>query len=559
MIIQLKILLAIIYSSTFIFCINRPFYNNSKWDNPKIVPDIIINSNQEKNSFLNFGHSECSLAFLEKYKYIFSENGIEFIEKSKYINKGDKENCITKKSLNHTYTITDIKIEGGDNLNYTVNSDDTIEFYFNLQSKKKAIITYKAFYKENLSKFYYQFRTYIGRYTKYIFRARQPLEIIGTKNGWLNEAKQKNGAIYCYSNGNNKNGFYETLYLSAYGIKFKSELSISLDFTIGRILKYIKVPNLHEFGNNEIITNKVLSNLKENEYTVENDKRFITIKSNKRYRKFHFTFLKEFQSKLDNEWIMKGADLVNTCTIKTKNKVIEILSNSNSKEKDYIILGRWVYNNIEYKEVCSGAEMTVDEILEKKVGVCHHKTLLYNSFLNCIGIDAMYTNGFAHTKNNNNIDLETRHAWTVAKIDGKWIPLDSTWNIFNGKLHLGHIFRYYGEKYRSTSGDWGIFGFTSSTNEEKSESIPVNLKITALNFFSRELDDDDEGDFDILEDDDEGEGDFEITFNNYYIYIIIILLVVIFYILVICFIRRKRRNKNEGLLNKDCELNDLND
>ena len=167
MIIQLKILLAIIYSSTFIFCINRPFYNNSKWDNPKIVPDIIINSNQEKNSFLNFDHSE------EKYyKYIFSENGIEFIEKSKYINKGDKENCIIKKSLNHTYTITDIKIEGGDNLNYTVNSDDTIEFYFNLQSKKKAIITYKAFYKENLSKFCYEFRAYIGRYTKYIFRAR---------------------------------------------------------------------------------------------------------------------------------------------------------------------------------------------------------------------------------------------------------------------------------------------------------------------------------------------------------------------------------------------------
>ena len=33
--------------------------------------------------------------------------------------------------------------------------------------------------------------------------------------------------------------------------------------------------------------------------------------------------------------------------------------------------------------------MTLDEILEKKVGVCHHMTLLYNSFLNCINIDAM--------------------------------------------------------------------------------------------------------------------------------------------------------------------------
>ena len=186
--------------------------------------------------------------------------------------------------------------------------------------------------------------------------------------------------------------------------------------------------------------------------------------------------------------------------------------------------------------------MTVDEILEKKVGVCHHMTLLYNSFLNCINIDAMYTNGFAHTENNNNIDLETRHAWTVAKIDEKWIPLDATWNIFNGKLHLGHIFRYYGEKYRDTSGDWGIFGFILSSNEEKllSESIPASLKITALNFFSRELEDDDEGDFDI-------------TFNDYSIYIIIISSVVIVFILVICFIcciKRKRRKEKEDLFDQ---------
>ena len=245
MIIQLKILLAIIYSSAFIFCINRPFYNNSEWENPEIVPDILINSNQENNSFLNFGHSECYLEFVEKYyKYIFSEDGIEFISKLKYKNEGNKENCILKIFFNHIYIIIDTKIEGGDNLNYTVNSDDTIEFYFNLQSKKNAIITYKAFYKENLSKFRYKFRTYIGRFTKYIFRARQPLEIIGTENGWLNETKQKNGAIYCYSNGNIKDGFYETLYLSAYGITFKSELSVSLDFTIGRILKYQIYMNL---------------------------------------------------------------------------------------------------------------------------------------------------------------------------------------------------------------------------------------------------------------------------------------------------------------------------
>ena len=68
---------------------------------------------------------------------------------------------------------------------------------------------------------------------------------------------------------------------------------------------------MYEFGNNEIISDKVLSNLKENEFTIENDKRFVTIKSNERYRKFNFIFSKEFQSKIDNEWVMEGADLEN--------------------------------------------------------------------------------------------------------------------------------------------------------------------------------------------------------------------------------------------------------
>ena len=153
----------------------------------------------------------------------------------------------------------------------------------------------------------------------------------------------------------------------------------------------------------------------------------------------------------------------------------------------------------------------------------------------------MYTNGFAHTENNNNIDLEKRHAWTVAKIDGKWLPLDATWNIFNGKLHLGDILRYYGVNYRETKVDWGVFLDILSTNEEKLKLDPsVSLKITALSFLSRELEDDDEGDFDI-------------TFNDYsiYIYIIIISSVIIAFILAICFMRlikRKRIKENEGLL-----------
>ena len=39
-------------------------------------------------------------------------------------------------------------------------------------------------------------------------------------------------------------------------------------------------------------SNKKISNLKPNEYNLENDKVFITLKSSERYRNFKFTFIK---------------------------------------------------------------------------------------------------------------------------------------------------------------------------------------------------------------------------------------------------------------------------
>ena len=540
MIVNLKRLLIVISSFSFIFCANEPFLHNIEYENSKYIPDIIININNKNNSVLIFTNSECNLYFIEKTKkYIFSEDGNEIIYQIKYINEGNSDKCMLQRYLQESYDVSDIKIKGGNNLKYNITSD-TIEFYFNLKSKKNAIISYKTFYKYSPSKFYRVFTPYIEQSTKYTFRAKQPFEIVGIKYGRLKEAKQKNEALYYYYNGNEYD-FNETIYLSVYGIKFKSDLTVKLDFTIGRILKYITVPNLHEFGNNEIISNEVLSNLKRNEYTIENDKRFITIKSNERYRKFIFTFSKEFQSKIDNEWIMDGADLVDNCTINIKNKVEEILSNKNSQEEDYIILGRWVYYNIEYNLDYLHEKWTVDQILEKKVGVCSHKTRLYNAFLNCINIDAMYTSGFAHTKNDNNVDLETLHAWTVAKIDGKWVPLDATWNIFNGKLPLSHIFRYYGDIYRDTYADWGIFGDILSNikldTKLQSDSNPkTDLEIKELLFLSLELEDDEEG-------------DFELNLNdNIYIYIIISLIIIFLFAAIIggliYYLKKKKNNTN---------------
>ena len=507
------------------------------------MSDDITNSNYKKKSIISFANSGCELEYIEKYKkYIFSENGIEIIYQIKYLNIGNSDNCILKINIQKFYNILNAKIEGGNNLNYKIDND-IIVFNFNLNSNDYAILSYNTFNNNPLSMFCGHYSFYIEKKTKYIIRARQPMEIFGTEYGGFQEVKQKNGALYYYYNDDYYD-FYEIVYFSAYGIKFSSDFSVSLDFLIGRILKYITVPNLHEFGNNKILSNKIISNLKGNEYNIENNKRFITITSKERYKKFNFTFSKIFQSKIDYEWVLDGVDLVDTCTPNIKNKVLDILSTTNSKEKDYITLGKWVYKNIKYKKEYTSEKWTPEQILEKKAGVCSHITRLYNAFLNCINIDAMYTKGFAYTGLSNNIDTsETLHAWTTAKIDGKWIPLDATWNFFNGKLPSGFIFRYYGDTYRQTDVDWGLFGdiLSNMENDVKlaSDSNPhLDLKIRAISFLSRELEDDDEGDFNI-------------TFDNNNMFIIIILSVIalITAVVLIVYCRKKKKRNNEK--NKD--------
>jgi hypothetical protein len=179
----------------------------------------------------------------------------------------------------------------------------------------------------------------------------------------------------------------------------------------------------------------------------------------------------------------------------------------------------------------------------------------------------MYVKGYFQSGNDNNINLDKLHGWTLAKIDGKWVPLDATNNFFNGRLPSGFIFRYYGDYYRNTDVDWGLFGDKSSnikneTNFQSNSNPTLDLKIKALSFFSRELEDDDEGDFKLNfydNDDEEEEGDFEKYLEDDSMYIIIALIVA--FILVISIfsinhlIKRKRKNKNLDDLSISLSLN----
>ena len=64
--------------------------------------------------------------------------------------------------------------------------------------------------------------------------------------------------------------------------------------------------------------------------------------------------------------------------------------------------------------------------------------------LNSVGIKTFYITGWAFSKDQISGDNDnTRHTWTAALINGRWIELDATWGLFEG-IPAGHIIKNIG-------------------------------------------------------------------------------------------------------------------
>ena len=226
----------------------------------------------------------------------------------------------------------------------------------------------------------------------------------------------------------------------------------SCEFTINKIfkggnlkeLRYDMTYNgaeLTDTGENYVFkydkfnSNKALINLK--------------IKVENSTSNYYFNENKEYLTRIPPEEIQFFQSLVN-----------QITSSDQSNLPDYKKIGKWVHNHIKYNLQLTGKKFTAMEIYNNKQGVCEHFTKLYNTLLTAYGIDAVKVCGYAkditeyNTKvkkkegdnnQNQNADPSGRHAWTLAKIDGEWVPLDATWDLFDKKVPITHIYENYGE------------------------------------------------------------------------------------------------------------------
>ena len=143
---------------------------------------------------------------------------------------------------------------------------------------------------------------------------------------------------------------------------------------------------------------------------------------------------------------------------------------------DYYKLGKFVHSYLTYNENHASKNFEPVEIYYLRSGASEHFTLLYNSLLNAINIKTVSIVGWAFKKDdiygyNNTFN----HTWTGALIDGKWIELDATWDLFEG-VSSGHIFKsFFNDK---------IYYFFN----EKEGTMPSKEQISSIKMITNDTD-----------------------------------------------------------------------
>ena len=263
-----------------------------------------------------------------------------------------------------------------------------------------------------------------------------------------------------------------------------------------RIESYIKKPlkkttlTLNSYftgGNNDILKFKYYSN--------QTDK----IQYNKKNRQYEIQFVDinsyygefvvegELKNRCKGEWKCDLTDEEIEKDIpedykynkeKFKEIALDIIKNYDKRNKkdvvkvtDFVKIGEWVKENIKYDIRYQGRnEISATEVYNNGAGVCHHFTKLFNAFIYSLGYKCVYVSGYA-IKKKLNFNEDDGHAWSLIKVNNKWLPFDATWGIFSGKLPVGHIFQHYFSGTKHTSGTDSI-----KFNKEKIRGNYLGIK-----------------------------------------------------------------------------------
>ena len=219
----------------------------------------------------------------------------------------------------------------------------------------------------------------------------------------------------------------------------------------------IQIPLCYIGGNNQIIKYNYYS--KQTKYiNIDKTKKVFNVQYiNINSPKGEFIIEGELINRCKGGWIInltnEEIDSLIPAEFKMYKNNFRIISNNiiksyDKEHKDDLItlhkvakIGKWIKKNIKYDISYVGLnDITALETYNNRRGVCHHMTKLLNALMYSLGYQVLYVLGYAMDKKNK-FGVEDSHAWSLIKIDGKWLPFDATWGIFSGKLPVTHIFK----------------------------------------------------------------------------------------------------------------------
>ena len=375
-------------------------------------------------------------------------------------------------------------------------SDSLIEFNIHLNNLESNQIHFKYKESKNLTTSKKKERTLYrtdwygvsknlkGQNAIFTLVIKCDYEIIGFEKGFLTKINNKEN-IYKWAGKVPDEGKRILVKMSRKTAKFNFNVVERIESLDKTPLKKTTLTINSYFigGNNEISNMKTYSEqTKQIEYDSNNGKYVIKfIDTNSYYGEFIMKGILtnrckgEWKCDLTNEQIEKeypdDYKYNKECFKKIALDIIKNYDIKNGKESikvtDFVKIGQWIYENIKYDYSFHGQnEISATEVYNNGAGVCHHFTKLYNALLYSLGYQCIYVSGYA-IKKNDCFNDDNRHAWSLVKVNDKWLPFDSTWGIFSGKLPVCHVFeKYHSSSERSTNG----------TDSIKFEETKVNGK-----------------------------------------------------------------------------------
>ena len=381
--------------------------------------------------------------------------------------------------FNSKYEILSLFIDGKESNH--IKRDKFIQFDINLPNlqMKKIHIVYKIFYdssnlpseRKERGNQLYKIRKYgldnfflIGQKAKYSLKLKGTFEIVDFKKYFLKRNE---------NNLNEKEYFWEgvvpyegktTTIIFSKSIANWSFYQSNIISSNNKIKNAeIKFPILFLGGNNEIINIDAKSSETHNIILDEEKRKYILEFKNVNKYKCEFIFKGELKNRCKGSWDIDLKDeeadrmilekyKLDQEQLKQLKEIAERIIEDYDKENknieyellDYMKIALWVNKNIKYDLTYFGKDLTVLEIYQKKVGVCHHFTKLCNALLYSLGYKVIHALGYTlKRKISKEYNIASKHAWSIIKINNKWFPFDSTWGIVSGKLPVIYIFGKY--------------------------------------------------------------------------------------------------------------------